>query len=37
MHTHTFGLQDIDLAVWTLAGHVEGAKAIHVMVAPQTG
>jgi threonine dehydrogenase-like Zn-dependent dehydrogenase len=37
MHTHTFGLQDIDLAVRTLAGHVEGAKAIHVMVAPQAG
>ena len=35
MHTHTFGLNDVDLAVRTLAGRVEGQNAIHVMVVPK--
>jgi NAD(P)-dependent dehydrogenase (short-subunit alcohol dehydrogenase family) len=35
MHTHTFGLDEVDLAVRTLAGRVEGQNAIHVMVVPK--
>jgi threonine dehydrogenase-like Zn-dependent dehydrogenase len=35
MHTHTFGLNEVDLAVRTLAGRVEGQNAIHVMVVPK--
>jgi threonine dehydrogenase-like Zn-dependent dehydrogenase len=34
MHTHTFGLGELDLAMDTLAGRVPGAKAIHVMIDP---
>ena len=35
MHTHTFGLNDVDLAIRTLAGRVAGENAIHVSVAPR--
>jgi threonine dehydrogenase-like Zn-dependent dehydrogenase len=34
MHTHTFSLDQIDLAIRTLAGEVEGEEAIHVSIAP---
>ncbi len=33
MHTHTFGLEDVALAVETLAGRVAGEDSVHVMVA----
>ena len=32
MHTHTFGLNEVDLVVRTLAGRVESQNAIQVMV-----
>ncbi|MDF2443090.1 MAG: hypothetical protein JWR01_1293, partial [Subtercola sp.] len=35
MHTHTFGLDDIEEAVQTLAGRVEGQHAVHVMLDPR--
>lgn len=35
MHTHTFALNDVDRAVRTLAGRVEGQNAIHVSVDPR--
>jgi threonine dehydrogenase-like Zn-dependent dehydrogenase len=34
MHTHTFGLDDISLAIRTLAGEVPGEDAIHVAIVP---
>lgn len=34
MHSHTFGLQDVALAVDTLAGRVPGETALHVMIDP---
>jgi threonine dehydrogenase-like Zn-dependent dehydrogenase len=34
MHTHTFGLQDIGLAIETLAGEVPGEDAVHVAIVP---
>lgn len=36
MHTHTFGLDDVSLAIETLAGEVEGERAIHVSVHPNS-
>jgi threonine dehydrogenase-like Zn-dependent dehydrogenase len=36
MHTHTFGLEDIETAVNTLAGRVPGEKAVHVMLDPRS-
>lgn len=35
MHTHTFGLDRIDLAIDTLAGRVPGEQAVHVMLDPR--
>lgn len=35
MHTHTFGLNEVDRAIRTLAGRVAGENAIHVSVAPR--
>jgi threonine dehydrogenase-like Zn-dependent dehydrogenase len=34
MHTHTFGLQDAELAIRTLGGEIPGESAIHVSVHP---
>jgi threonine dehydrogenase-like Zn-dependent dehydrogenase len=34
MHTHTFGLDDAELAIQTLGGEVPGEQAIHVSVHP---
>jgi threonine dehydrogenase-like Zn-dependent dehydrogenase len=34
MHTHTFGLDDIGLAIETLAGEVPGENAVHVAIVP---
>jgi threonine dehydrogenase-like Zn-dependent dehydrogenase len=34
MHTHTFGLDDAELAIQTLGGDVPGEHAIHVSVHP---
>jgi threonine dehydrogenase-like Zn-dependent dehydrogenase len=34
LHTHTFGLDDIDLALRTLAGEVPGETAVHVTIKP---
>jgi threonine dehydrogenase-like Zn-dependent dehydrogenase len=34
MHTHTFGLDDAELAIQTLGGDVPGKPAIHVSVHP---
>ncbi len=34
MHTHTFGLDDAELAIQTLGGDVPGQSAIHVSVHP---
>ncbi len=34
MHTHTFPLDQVDLAIRTLSGEVEGEEAIHVSIAP---
>ncbi|WP_033292694.1 zinc-dependent alcohol dehydrogenase [Amycolatopsis jejuensis] len=34
LHTHTFGLDDVALAIETLAGRVPGEDAVHVMLAP---
>jgi threonine dehydrogenase-like Zn-dependent dehydrogenase len=34
LHTHTFGLDDADLAIRTLAGEVPGEAAVHVSVHP---
>ena len=34
MHTHTFGLDDIALAIETLAGEVPGEDAVHVAIVP---
>jgi threonine dehydrogenase-like Zn-dependent dehydrogenase len=34
MHTHTFGLDDAELAIQTLGGDVPGESAIHVSVHP---
>ncbi|HXW43491.1 MAG TPA: zinc-binding dehydrogenase [Streptosporangiaceae bacterium] len=34
MHTHTFGLQDAELAIQTLGGDIPGQSAIHVSVHP---
>jgi len=34
MHTHSFGLDDIGLAIDTLAGEVPGETAVHVSVHP---
>ncbi len=34
MHTHTFGLDDAELAIQTLGGDVPGERAIHVSVHP---
>lgn len=34
LHTHTFGLDQVDLAVQTLAGRVDNEKAVHVMITP---
>jgi threonine dehydrogenase-like Zn-dependent dehydrogenase len=34
LHTHTFGLDDTDRAMRTLAGEVDGAAAVHVSVHP---
>ncbi|NIH80721.1 zinc-dependent alcohol dehydrogenase [Amycolatopsis viridis] len=34
LHTHTFGLEQVPLAVETLAGRVPGEDAVHVMIAP---
>ncbi|HYH29817.1 MAG TPA: zinc-binding dehydrogenase [Pseudonocardia sp.] len=34
LHTHTFGLDDTELAMRTLAGEVDGEQAVHVSVHP---
>jgi threonine dehydrogenase-like Zn-dependent dehydrogenase len=34
MHTHSFGLNDIDLAIRTLAGRVPGEQAVSVSIDP---
>ena len=34
MHTHTFELSDVDLAIQTLAGEVPGEDAVHVAIVP---
>ena len=34
MHTHTFGLDEVELAIQTLGGDVPGEAAIHVSVHP---
>jgi threonine dehydrogenase-like Zn-dependent dehydrogenase len=34
LHTHTFGLDDVGLAIDTLAGETEDKTAIHVSVHP---
>jgi hypothetical protein len=34
MHTHTFGLADVGLAIETLAGEVPGQDAVHVAIVP---
>jgi threonine dehydrogenase-like Zn-dependent dehydrogenase len=34
MHTHTFGLADVSLAIETLAGEVPGEDAVHVAIVP---
>jgi threonine dehydrogenase-like Zn-dependent dehydrogenase len=34
MHTHTFGLSDVSLAIETLAGEVPGEDAVHVAIVP---
>jgi len=34
MHTHTFGLCDVSLAIETLAGEVPGQDAVHVAIVP---
>jgi hypothetical protein len=34
MHTHTFALEDADLAVRTLAGRVAGEAATSMTIAP---
>jgi threonine dehydrogenase-like Zn-dependent dehydrogenase len=34
LHTHTFGLDDTELAIQTLAGEVPGEAAVHVSVHP---
>lgn len=34
MHTHTFGLSDVSLAIETLAGEVPGQDAVHVAIMP---
>ncbi|MBX6354400.1 MAG: alcohol dehydrogenase catalytic domain-containing protein [Micromonosporaceae bacterium] len=34
LHTHTFGLDDAELAIQTLAGEVPGEAAVHVSVHP---
>jgi threonine dehydrogenase-like Zn-dependent dehydrogenase len=34
MHTHTFGLDEVELAIQTLGGEVPGEAAIHVSVHP---
>ncbi len=36
MHTHTFGLDDVALAIETLAGEVPGENAVHVAIVPGT-
>jgi len=37
MHTHTFGLDDIALAIETLAGEVPDEDAVHVAIVPESG
>ena len=34
MHTHTFGLDEVGLAIETLAGEVPGQDAVHVAIVP---
>lgn len=34
MHTHSFGLDDIELAIQTLAGEIPGESAVHVSIHP---
>jgi threonine dehydrogenase-like Zn-dependent dehydrogenase len=34
MHTHTFGLDEVELAIQTLGGEVPGEAAVHVSVHP---
>ena len=34
LHTHSFGLTDVELAIQTLAGEVPGESAVHVTVHP---
>jgi len=34
MHTHTFGLEEVGLAIETLAGEVPGQDAVHVAIVP---
>jgi threonine dehydrogenase-like Zn-dependent dehydrogenase len=34
LHTHSFGLDDVPLAIETLAGEVEGENAVHVSIHP---
>lgn len=36
LHTHTFGLDDVALAIETLAGEVPGESAVHVSVHPNS-
>ncbi len=36
LHTHTFGLDDVELAIETLAGEVAGEQAVHVSVHPNS-
>lgn len=34
LHTHSFPVEQAELAIRTLAGRVEGAGAIHVAIVP---
>jgi hypothetical protein len=34
MHTHTFGLDEVGLAIETLADEVPGQDAVHVAIVP---